>query len=323
MHKSLRMIFIFIIGVFFNDLLWSQNHISSYQQSSGWAFLNGKKLKILRSFSQDGTNFYLTVNTETLQTAIYKSKELKIESSYESAFTNSPYEQALNAADTQSFNLQDSGITHGYPKEKGITLTVDLCPSHKPFDREIISQLLTEFNDIEKPVPIALSITGMFLQNHRDDIDWLKKLEQQHQIEITWINHSYHHHFDPKLPLQDNFLLESGTNINEEVLKNEVAMLEQNLLPSVFFRFPGLVSSHEVVQKITALGLIPIGSDAWLAKGQNAQSGSIVLIHGNGNEPLGIKDFIELLHAKKQEVLQKQWLLFDLRASINSEFKKD
>ncbi len=323
MHKSLRMILIFIIGVFFNDLLWSQNHISSYQQSSGWAFVNGKKLKILRSFSQDGTNFYLTVNTETLQTAIYKSKELKIESSYESAFTSSPYEQALNAADTQSFNLQDSGITHGYPKEKGITLTVDLCPSHKPFDREIISQLLMEFNDIEKPVPIALSITGMFLQNHRDDIDWLKKLEQQHQIEITWINHSYHHHFDPKLPLQNNFLLESGTNITDEVLKDEVAMLEQNLLPSVFFRFPGLVSSHEVVQKITALGLIPIGSDAWLAKGQNAQSGSIVLIHGNGNEPLGIKDFIELLHAKKQEVLQKQWLLFDLRASINSEFKKD
>lgn len=318
------MVLIFTLGVLAHHRLWSQNHISAYKQSSGWAVVDGKQLQILRSFKQDGTNFYLTVDSQTLQTAVYKNKELQIESRSEIIpWANSPYEQALNAADAQSFNLQDSGITHGYPKEKGIALTVDLCPSHKPFDREIINQLLLEFSAIEKPIPLAFSITGMFLQNHRDDIEWLKKLQQQKQITITWINHSYHHHFDPKLPLQDNFLLESGTNITDEVLKNEVAMLEQNLLPSVFFRFPGLVSSHEVVEKITALGLIPIGSDAWLAKGQNAQSGSIVLIHGNGNEPQGIKDFIQLLRGKKQEVLQKQWLLFDLRASIDLEFKKN
>ena len=98
-------------------------------------------------------------------------------------------------------------------------------------------------------------------------------------------------------------------------------MLEQGLIPSVFFRFPGLVSDNKVVGLVTDYGLIPIGSDAWLAKGQSATSGSIVLIHGNGNEPVGVSDFIRLLKNEKNAVLEKQWLLYDLSNSIGSEFK--
>lgn len=79
---------------------------------------------------------------------------------------------------------------------------------------------------------------------------------------------------------------------------------------------PGLVSDHDVFTKVTNLGLIPIGSDAWLAKGQWPKNGSIVLIHANGNEPLGVSDFIALLNDKRAEVLSKRWELFDLRESI-------
>jgi hypothetical protein len=57
-------------------------------------------------------------------------------------------------------------------------------------------------------------------------------------------------------------------------------------------------------------------TDAWLAKGQEPGNGSIVLIHANGNEPVGIKDFIELLRQHQQEVLSKKWELFDLRESV-------
>jgi len=66
--------------------------------------------------------------------------------------------------------------------------------------------------------------------------------------------------------------------------------------------------------------LIPIGTDAWLAKGQQAENGSIVLIHGNGNEPVGVNDFIKLLQSKTQAIAKKQWLLYDLTQSVDDEF---
>jgi len=34
--------------------------------------------------------------------------------------------------------------------------------------------------------------------------------------------------------------------------------------------------------------MIPIGSDAWLAKNQWPKEGSIVLVHANGHELIGI-----------------------------------
>jgi len=83
-----------------------------------------------------------------------------------------------------------------------------------------------------------------------------------------------------------------------------------------------LVSDRQLVEDITDYGLIPIGSDAWLAKGQVAHNGDIVLIHGNGNEPIGIKDFITLLQKEKSAITNKQWLLYDLRENVEDEFDK-
>jgi len=82
------------------------------------------------------------------------------------------------------------------------------------------------------------------------------------------------------------------------------------------------VSNHQVVDKVLEYGLIPIGSDAWLAKGQAVHNGSIVLIHGNGNEPMGIKDFMKLLQTEKTSITKKEWLLYDLRESVGKEFQK-
>jgi hypothetical protein len=124
-----------------------------------------------------------------------------------------------------------------------------------------------------------------------------------------------------KAPLKENFLLEPGTDISYEVLETEKAMLKNGLQPSVFFRFPGLVSDQQLVYKITDFGLIPVGTDAWLAKGQQPQAGSIVLIHGNGNEPTGVNDFIKLLQSKTRAIANKQWLLYDLRESVDQEFQ--
>ena len=106
-----------------------------------------------------------------------------------------------------------------------------------------------------------------------------------------------------------------GIDLDTEVLQTEVAMLERAMLPSVFFRFPGLVSDESIFERVTSFGLIPTGTDAWLAKGQPATPGSIVLIHGNGNEPAGVRDFLELMQRERGRIKSHDWLLLDLRSS--------
>jgi hypothetical protein len=236
-------------------------------------------------------------------------------------FKNTPYQKALRKAEKQSLSTQDAGIESGVPKETGISLTADLCPSHRALDKRIFTDIFNEFQKVERPVPVALSVTGIWMRQHPQDLEWLKQMQAKREIYITWINHSFNHRVSPKAPLKENFLLEPGTDMNYEVLETEKAMLKNGLLPSVFFRFPGLVSDQQLIFKITGFGLIPVGTDAWLAKGQQPQAGSIVLIHGNGNEPTGVNDFIKLLQSKTRSIAQKQWLLYDLRESVDQEFE--
>jgi hypothetical protein len=329
MKQLLRYLLLFFLLSGLATVAYSQANylkITNYKVYYGWATHYPQDWMIIRQFENDGKNYYLLVNPQTLQTKIdepsfYKVKPMTIAETRE-FFKNTPYERALSKAEKQSANIQDAGIEEGMPQETGISLTADLCPSHRPLDRVIFTDIFKEFQKVERPAPVALSITGIWMLQHPQDLEWLKKMQADHEIYITWINHSYNHRVSAKLPLKENFLLEQGTDINYEVLETEKAMLKNGLLPSVFFRFPGLVSDQQLVFKITDFGLIPIGSDAWLAKGQQSQPGSIVLIHANGNEPVGVEDFIKLLRSKTQSIAKKQWLLYDLRESVGEEFEK-
>jgi hypothetical protein len=302
----------------------AQQVIKDYSVYTGVAKVKSDELLVIRKMQKDGQLVYLCVNPQTLSTQLLPASAVVFrQTNRETAktyFQQTAYFKACSAAARQALALQDAGVTHGFPKEKGITLTIDLCPSHKPLDRIIFNQLIKAFTKIEQPVPVALSITGRWMLTHTDDLNWLKELVAKKEIEITWINHSFNHHVSPKAPLRTNFLLEPGTDMNFEILGTELAMLQHGLIPSVFFRFPGLISDQQVVDKVLAYGIIPIGSDAWLAKGQKAASGSIVLIHGNGNEPAGVADFIKLLKSKAADVTGKQWLMYDLTENLEDEF---
>ncbi len=327
-HKSYILKEILFITLFFfcNSTLTAQHNIRNYKAYFAIGNLNNNELIIIRSYENSGKQFYLCVDPDNLETLIIPSDQLSATPlSWQqilNKYKTTAYVKALLAAKAHSVSLQNSGITHGYPKEKGVTLTIDLCPSHKPLDRIIFTSLLNEFKKTETPVPIALSISGKFMLTHTEDLKWLKKLIDSNEIYVTWINHTFNHKYNPKKPLKNNFLLEPGTDLNFEITGTEIALLEHGFIPSTFIRFPGLISNHDIVDSVTNYGLIPIGSDAWLAKGQQIHVGSIVLIHGNGNEPLGIKDFIKLLQMEKLSVIKKEWLLYDLRESIENEFQE-
>lgn len=307
-----------------NALAQNFDDIKRYKVNYAAATASDGKWIALRSFVNGNDKYLLLVDPQTLHTLVKPAAGFVLSplamGNVRAIFKDSPYVKALDAALLNGRSLQNSGIDHAIPQEKGIALTIDLCPSHKGLDRIIFQQLLTEFKKIEQPVPLALSVSGKWMLKHQADLDWLKGLVDQNELAVTWINHSYNHEVN-SLPLAENFLLSKNTNLAVEVLENEKLMLQNGLVPSVFFRFPGLVSSQKLVENMVDYGLIPVGSDAWLAKGQQAHMGSIVLIHGNGNEEIGVKDFIQLLQQKQVDVKNKQWLLYDLRAGLEKAFE--
>lgn len=326
----MRLKLLTVFMLFYTAQVYAQakyDHIANYKVYFGWAHHAPQDWVIIRKFEDRNKNYYLLVNPQTLETKIDDSSFYDVKpmngDEVKRFFKNTPYQKALRKAEKASIMIQDAGIERGLPQETGISLTADLCPSHRPLDRRIFTDIFNEFNKVEKPVPIALSVTGIWMNKHQQDLTWLKDMQAKREIYITWINHSYNHRVSKSAPLKENFLLEPNTNISYEVLETEKDMLQNGLLPSVFFRFPGLVSDQQLVYSITSFGLIPIGTDAWLAKGQQPQAGSIVLIHGNGNEPVGVNDFIKLLQSKTQSIAKKQWLLYDLRESVDEEFVED
>jgi peptidoglycan/xylan/chitin deacetylase (PgdA/CDA1 family) len=271
----------------------------------------------LRSFTRSGVRQFLVVDPRTLRTSVVTA-DAKATPFEWPRLESSPYVEALRSSRQHDAALQDAGLTHLLPGESGVVLTVDLCPSRRPFEMRLVTRLRDAVEPAERPVPIAFSISGVWLREHPDTVRELRALDGR-DLDITWINHSMNHRFSRRAPLTQNFMLEPGTNVASEVLDAEVAMLEAGLTPSVFFRFPGLVSEPTLVDAVTELGLIVVGSDAWLAKGQPAHDGSIVLVHGNGNEPRGIDAFLALLKREGRAIAARQFLLVDLRDELERE----
>ncbi len=270
--------------------------IKNYEKYIG--ITEDKEIKsiVLRKFSENHKIKYLAVNPSNLQTKII-SGNVKKQSLKEiiKQFKNTKYIKLLKTSLNNKKPLQNAGIKK-FKESKCIFITTDLCPSNKQMEYSFYKNISKYSN---KPVPIGIAISGKWILKHKNELNLLLKLESANNISITWINHSYNHFYNKDLSLNKNFLLHKDTKLNSEILDLEKLLLENKLLPSVFFRFPGLISDETIFNKVTGYGLIVLGSNAWIAKGEKPGNGSIVLLHGNGNEHIGIEIFKKLLKMNK------------------------
>lgn len=209
------------------------------------------------------------------------------------------YYQLLNQTTAGPYSLENQGLTHIDNLKHGNILTIDLCPSSKPFEAEFFNTLIKRSEKLKKPVPIVIAVSGMWIVAHPDEFQWLVKHQRQHLLDITWANHSFSHVYYSDVPYPNNFLLSPGTNKTLEILQTEKYLLEAGELPSVFFRFPGLISNQEWMEMLKNFGLIPLGTDAWIANlvrnHQIITPGGIILVHRNSNEHQGIVDLTAIL----------------------------
>ena len=262
---------------------------------------SGRSSAVIREFIQAGVPRVLVVDPATLSSRVLDSGRLSCSSPAPSApFSNSPYISAVRKYTSLPHHLQNDGATRSSRASDAYFLTVDLCPSRHMEVEPDLMRALESMSIGKRPVPVAMAITGTWAATHRDALSMLMEKARQGMLEITWVNHSHSHLYDAGQPFSKTFMLTPGLDQREEILAVERMLLEKGLVPSPFFRFPGLVSSGALMGLLRELSLIPLGSDAWLAKGEKPMPGSFVLVHGNGNEPKGIRMLVDWLRASPQ-----------------------
>lgn len=198
---------------------------------------------------------------------------------------------------------ENFGITKGMDKNK-IYLTIDMCPSVKSgYNKDLFMALVDLSKKRHIPIPIAIEISGKWINHHKKELQEIKKLEAKKYIAITWVNHSYEHYYnsqDHDPTYSHNFMLHDKDNAINDIKKNEQVMKDNGLTPARFFRFPGLISDKYLNELVQETGLTILGSDAWLAKTEGQfKGGDIILIHGNLNEQKGIDLFLKNVRENK------------------------
>lgn len=286
MNKTLLLLFI-------SQLLLFGAKVTDYRPN---LFCYGTQVN-LRSFLLDGNSMQLSLDARTLHASIHTPVKTIGSTCNRPVYRLQRYFQLLDRANTAPYPLQNDGITQA---ERGIAITTDLCPSSKQgFERRLYEALMERFSP---SAPVTLFITGKWIKKHTEAFAQLLAWEKAHKLSITWGNHTYSHPYHPNIPLKENFALSKDYTLKNDTLRLEKELIERGVTPSVFFRFPGLVSDQKSMQTIHDLGLIVIGSNTWIAKGEKPKEGSIILLHGNKNEAKGVEMFLKML---KQRKIQK------------------
>lgn len=300
---KIKLFFLTIIFLLPTTEVFAENlpTITNYSSVFIAGTAKGKLEIAIRSFSQASKDYYLVVDPQNLTTAILpvadfqKNTQSLMNNTTAVALSKTLYFRALEEYTSSPYPLANDGLRHADHAVKGYFLTIDMCPSTKPFEKNFFNELVHLADKYQQPIPVALAMSGLWIVHHGAEFNWLVAQQTAGKLQITWVNHSWHHAYKPQLTLNKNFLLMKGSNFVSEVLGMEKILLAHGQLPSVFFRFPGLISDGKLILELRSLGLIPLGTDAWLAKDETPKPGSIILVHGNSNEPEGIKKIMPIL----------------------------
>jgi hypothetical protein len=250
--------------------------------------LSGEPLLVRRRMYYDGRPAFLVTGLVSLHTALYDAILLSdaTERIEEASLAKTPLFSLLRSGRQRTIRRIDS--LKSPATQHRVALTVDLCPSTRPIETQLFSWLGTLAYSTQKALPLGFAVTGAWIAEHGDEFAALRSFCAQSGLVPTWINHSYSH---PRHPGRgrDLFLTHPRTRLNRETLDLELMLLEHGLVPSVYFRFPGLVVDAETLRELNDLDLVALDADAWLGNDQDIANGSVILIHGNGNEGQGLR----------------------------------
>jgi len=277
----------------------------------------------IRSFLRNNVAMKLLVNNETLKTEMIKAKSIQCEPrnifELKKDIAKSYYAKLLFVTSSTPYPRHNDGLLQFSSKIKGAVLSSDLCPTKRGLYKRFFEKTFKAFSNKKQPIPIVFAISGNWLRFHEKDFNYLLEQEKLNKIKITWANHSYTHPYPKRSRSKkqlEQFFLTYGKPLNKEIFGTEKLLIKKDQLPSIFFRFPGLVSSRARILRLQRYGLIALGSNSWLAKNDKVKNGSLILIHGNGNELHGIRKYNKLLHHQHTKIKNNQFNFFDIYDAI-------
>lgn len=215
----------------------------------------------------------------------------------------SPYERALRRYAYAP--MMEGG-------KAGVVLTVDLCPSHRPWDRGLFDAL-REIRREGHPLPVAVCVSGAWVRYHEPEFEQLCAWHRRGELDVTFVNHSDTH----PVGKYGDFMNNEGVDFEAEILNAEVTLLIRGAVPSPFFRFPGLVHSSARLDALVKYGLIPVDADHWPGRDRMVTDRlpeGILLLHGNGNERAGVAWFFEMMRRTglKEKLDNGQYCAFSI-----------
>ena len=199
----------------------------------------------------------------------------------------------------------------------GFAITTDLCPSTKPWNRPLYEMLVALGEKLHKPFPVGIAVSGRWMEKYPDALRQMMAWDKAGKLAITWINHSDTH------PVKGNFLVNPKVDFTREVEVQADRMRKAGIFNAPYFRFPGLIFNFTRLQQLSEMGYIAVGADAWLAKGQRVRNGSIVLVHGNGNEKFGVRLLKIYLKLKEKEILSGKLRVLSLNELLKESAKAE
>lgn len=271
---------------------------------------DGRTEIALRSWTEAGRSRLLLADPATLHTRVTDGAAppslswVDVEKVFSANGSRAPYFRLRDAARATREKTANSGVASWRAAQRGVWLSVDLCPSKKPLDRWIFTELT---GDRRSPLPVFLDVSGRWIADHGDDFAWLIALESAGHMDVAWVGHGEEHPYDPRVPYTRTFDLTPGLDFSAEVFKTEKRLIAAGRSPSVWYRFPGLISSPALVDTLLSWGLIPLGSGAWLNKNESPRDGDVVLVHANGNEERGLRLLERLAKDRREALAAGRW----------------
>jgi hypothetical protein len=253
------------------------NELKSYRFVEKYVLMNEKKLIIIREMTfYDEEEFYLCLDPEKLNTSLIKKTNYILLDKKD--FTNSLYWKVKTHFLSNQNTIAEVKKNEKTTNHFRILLTTDLCPSTNKMDYDFYITI----KEIEKvssfSIPFIIFFSGKWIEIHKDDLMWLKT----NNLNFLAGNHTYHHHI-----IKDEF---SEEKLIAEITNTELMMIKNGIVPSCFFRFPGLKYKKENLNVLAKLNLIPLGVNFWIGQ-KFIPENSILLVHSNGKMKVEVNMF--------------------------------
>ena len=268
----------------------------------------GTRLLLMRKLTYDATPAYVWVDIDQLTTGLAEAEALDAatEEIEADAGLESPYTKALSMSRDIALDAVPPHESEGAGR---FAVTIDMCQSRRDWEEELFDWLRALGKTLENPVPVGIALTGLWAYRHPEDFQKLVQWHRDGELDITWINHSFHHQLSKDSDGSYHFLTAPEIDLTREVTLLEQLLLEHGQVPSVLFRFPGLWHNTERRGEINDLSLFALDANAWIAKGQPITNGAVVLLHGNGNEAHGVTKFFDQVEAIQPALEEGIWVL--------------